>query len=352
MDLADRGEGHGTAGGLGRVAHHLRRGEGGHHGAAPAAGHDLHGQGQGEVLPQGASILADEGDAVGVGIDGEAGVAAVIPHRAAEIGQVLRHRLRLVGEAAVGLGVDEAGLDAQGVQQAGQEEGPGAVAGVDGGAQAGPPDQVGVDDLQDPFEEKPLHLVAPDPLEAPPGGAALVPSMVGRLHLAGAFGVEEDPVPADQLEAVPLGRVVAGGEDDGAVGGQLEDHQLGGGGGAGAEVEDGAAGLLQGLGGGAGEGLARGARVPGEDDPGPVRQAGGEGAGEAADRLLGERPADDAADAGGAHHEGVVPAHGAGRPAPSARCRRSGITTAESTGPRSRVPRARWSLTPTRAPLS
>ena len=65
------------------------------------------------------------------------------------------------------------------------------------------------------------------------------------LYALALFRIEEDAVGAHQLEAVPRGRVVAGGDDDRALGIERRDHQLGSGRGARAHVDDAATRLAQ-----------------------------------------------------------------------------------------------------------
>ena len=147
-----------------------------------------------------------------------------------------------------------------------------------------------------------LDVVPSHALDTSVPGAPLR-AVVGGLDAAACGGVEEDAVGANQLQPVPGHRVVTGGEDEGGVGLQLKHHQLGRRRGRHAQVEHVTAGGAQRVGGDVRKACAGGPCITRQDDPGADRQFGGQGMGEAAHGVVGERIADDAADPGDADDE-------------------------------------------------
>ena len=115
------------------------------------------------------------------------------------------------------------------------------------------------------------------------------------LNARAFFRIEKDAVGAHQLEAVPRGRIVTGGDNDRTLGIECRDHQLGSGRGTRAYINDAAARLAQSSGRSFGKSRSRRARVASEDDGITRRQGGAKGRGKAGDNFIGERLADEAA---------------------------------------------------------
>ena len=66
------------------------------------AGHRLHCQRQRVVLAHGRAARIDQRDAVGVRVNGKANGTVVVAHGLPKLDEVGGHRLRVVGEIAVG----------------------------------------------------------------------------------------------------------------------------------------------------------------------------------------------------------------------------------------------------------
>src|SRR5205085_2306966 len=116
------------------------------------------------------------------------------------------------------------------------------------------------------------------------------------------FGVEKLAARGEELERVPLGGIVAGGEDDPARRVQDFDGELGGGRGRQPDVDQIAAGSGEPGGDGLEHHWTRLAGVA-ADDHRPVAETARERRTEAREHRRGERIADDAAHAGDADHE-------------------------------------------------
>ena len=119
--------------------------------------------------------------------------------------------------------------------------------------------------------------------------------MEKRLDARALFRIEKNAVSAHQLEAIPRGRIVAGGDNDRTLGIERRDHQLGSRRGTHAQIDDATTRLAQSSGRSSGKSRSRRARVAGEDDGIARCQGGAKGRSKASDDLIGERLADEAA---------------------------------------------------------
>ena len=131
VGFADRRADDAAAVAGGDVVEHPAAGEIGDRDAAGLARqHPLGGQGERIFFADVGAVFIDDGQAVGIGVLGEADGGLLPADFVAQAGEVFRGRLGLVGELAVGRGVDVDELAAELVEQRG------------GGDAAGPVDAV------------------------------------------------------------------------------------------------------------------------------------------------------------------------------------------------------------------
>ena len=265
----------------------------------------LHGEGQRQLLGERPARLVDEAQTLAVGVEHEPDVGLARAHHCPGLGGGGDPGLRRPRERKRRVVVDGQDLAAEPREPWRQEPGAGPVEAVDddlrtagahgrtveGGAQA----------LEVMLERVPLLDPGADPVRAHARGRALVEDVEELLALLRA---QVEPVRADELEGVPLGRVVAPGDRD-PSGSVLPGHGLlQAGGGAYAEIDDLAP---HGEEAGGDRGLDHGARRPritAHEHAAPV-EVGAEGLGEAHHELGRERLSDDAAHAGDADLEGL-----------------------------------------------
>ena len=154
------------------------------------------------------------------------------PHGFAEAGEVLRQRLGVVGEVAVGSAVEQYAAHPELLQQTRHDE---RAHGVDGVHDHGEPclaHGVGVDGLECEHRVDVLvgEVVVLNVSELVDGDEVEI-AAVGYLQYLIAFGRgKELPLGVQQLQRVPLAGVVAGGDDDSAVGSGEAHRKFGGGG--------------------------------------------------------------------------------------------------------------------------
>ena len=127
--------------------------------------------------------------------------------------------------------------------------------------------------------------------------------MEESLDARALFHIEKDAVSAHQLETIPRGRVVAGGDDDRTLGIKRSDHQLGSRRGTHTYIDDAATRLEQSGSRRLGKIPSRRARVAGENDSIPRRQGGTKSRSKTGDDLIGERLADETANSRNADDE-------------------------------------------------
>lgn len=142
--------------------------------------------------------------------------------------------------------------------------------------------------------ERVIHVL--DAAHVRTGDLDVFALVVDVEQLTGRPGSQEQTVVADELQRVPLGRVVAGRDGDPAVGAALAHGQLHGRHRAHTQVDGAAAARQQAGEHGLPHHFTRGPGVPPEDD-GPRPAVGAEGLGEPRQQCRRERVPDDAAHA-------------------------------------------------------
>ena len=176
--------------------------------------------------------LADQCQAVDVGVDDDAQVAVVLAHAVADLREVLRDGFGVMGEMARGLAVElHDVLHAEAAQQARDGEAASRVHGVDGNLEASLLDGFDIHQLQ---TEHTLDMAVNPVLldghltEVVDLGIVDFAAVSETQHLL-ALGVgDELALAVQQLEGVPVLGVVAGGDDDAAVAVAVDDGHLGG----------------------------------------------------------------------------------------------------------------------------
>ena len=160
-------------------------------------------------------------------VTNEPDVRAVFPNGGAQRGQVLWRRLGRAREPPVGCRVDPDDLGAQRLEQPGPDDGPGPVAGVEHDAHPLVPGRQRAERLDDGGHvevARPRHRLDLANPRAP--HLRVIALIVDVEQLATAGGAQEQSVRADELQRVPLGRIVAGGDGDPAGGAQASHEEL------------------------------------------------------------------------------------------------------------------------------
>ncbi len=295
--------------------HHLAGREVGHHRSRLVGEYELGREGERKVLADRRPTLVHQCQPVYVRVDGHAEIGAFARDAFTQRGQVLRDRLRLSREAAVGLQLDADHLAAQPLQQLRQDDAARAAGAVEDDLKA---------TLRDPLR---LHDVqAQDTLDVAVHGPRALLGItqlvlhVRRWFLLAQAGQElgtllrrqEGALGAGQLERVPFFGVVAGRYHHAAAEAVILDlqqrrrrrHQ--------AQVADPATHRLEGGGGGPHEHRPAGARVPGDGQviaPAPLPHERAEGRGEAGHDLWVEIDAHAPADTGDADDQALWKRH-------------------------------------------
>ena len=218
----------------------VAQGAGGGHvgdGVARGVGEDVVGHAdEGVFFAEHFAGFAHEGEAVDVGVDHDAEVAAFFGHGFGYLGEVLRDGLGVVGEMAGGFAVEfDHVVHAQGAEESGDGYSACGVDCVDSHAEVGLCDGFTVDQGQG---EDALDVVVDGVeifghlAEVVDFGIAVVFAFGDTDHLV-AFGcVDEFATGVEQFEGVPVLGVVRSGDDDASVGVFVDDAHFGGGGGA------------------------------------------------------------------------------------------------------------------------
>ncbi len=264
----------------------LTGGEVGHH-RPLAMGEDQPGhQGEGVVLSDGPTPLIHQRQTVRIRIHGQAEIGIDLGHASAKRYEVLGNRLRLAGEATVGLEIESHDLTAQAGEQLGHEDAAGAAGAVQHDFELACGDAIPIDEVdgQDTLE---MSLRGPGYLLH---RAQSIRNVGGRLsrsqirhELPPPLGCQEGAVGAGELQGVPLGGIMAGGDHDATGQAAFLDLEQGRGRGDESQVADVAAHRLQPGGGGAHEGGAAGPGVAGDGQsltPTPRPDEAAEGRGE------------------------------------------------------------------------
>ena len=159
--------------------------------------------------------------AVHVGVNDDAKVVAAGAHLGHDAAEILFERLRVVGEVARRLAVEQAALHPEAAEQARQHGAPNAVDGIHADLEPGlahgvdvyqPQREHGVDVA---LGERQVLRIAPQVVHI---GIAEVLGLGHGEHGVAVFLGQELALTVEQLERVPLPRVVARGYDYAAVG--------------------------------------------------------------------------------------------------------------------------------------
>jgi hypothetical protein len=145
VDFTNRSKHHGTIVRRGGIGNDLRSREGRDDRSALPRSDSADGEGEGEILADGLTIFGDEGDPVCVWIDSEADSAPIGDNGVTKLTEIRGDRLGLVGEVAIGLGVDEDRLDAKLGHEFGQKHAASSITRVDGDLEAGAANTIRVD---------------------------------------------------------------------------------------------------------------------------------------------------------------------------------------------------------------
>ena len=171
------------------------------------------------LLDEGFAVLADEGETVHVRVDADAEVRLLADDGLAELDEVLRERLGIVGEFARGLAVEADAFHAEALEEAGHDDAANGIDRVDDHLEVRSLDGGDVNGLQrqDGVEVLVREVFLLDVAEGLDGREVEVLAG-GEVQDGLAFhGGEEFALVVKELEGVPLARVVRGGEDDAAV---------------------------------------------------------------------------------------------------------------------------------------
>ena len=196
---------------------------------------------QGVFLAEEGAVLADQRQAVHVGIHGDAEIGLLLRYGRTEVGEVGRQRLRVMCELAIGRAVHLHHLGhAQGLQQLGHGDAAHGVHGIHGHLESTGPDGLHIHQVQ--CKDGRDVLVGPAFIHA--HSAQVIHRCEGKLlalrqaeHFGPQLRADELPLGVEQLQGIPLLGVVAGGEDDAGIGFLPGHGHLGGGGGGQPEVD-------------------------------------------------------------------------------------------------------------------
>ena len=182
-----------------------------------------HGVGHGDqriFLSERHAVLADEGQTVDVGIDGDAQVGLLAYHGFAQADEIGRQRLRIVGEMAVRLTVERDAGHAEGLEEGGHTDAAYGVDGIEHHLEAGSPDGRYVDEgiIEHGIDVRLREILLrqrPDPVDV----HEIEVFRFGHLLQGLSFGIgQELALFIEEFQGVPLLGVMRGGEDDTAVG--------------------------------------------------------------------------------------------------------------------------------------
>ncbi len=189
---------------------------------------------KGIFFHEGFPVLADESQTVHIRIYAHAQVGLFLHHGLAEVRQVGGKGFGIVGEIAGGIAVETDAFHAQPFQQTGHDDAAHAVDGVHHHREPGCLDGVHIHGgkRQDGVQVLVREIFFRD-------GAQIVHFGKGEIFLLRKIqdslsfgGGKEFSLVVQEFQGIPLARVVAGGQDDAAVGlGEEDGHFRGGGGG-------------------------------------------------------------------------------------------------------------------------
>ena len=187
---------------------------------------------EGVFLAEHGAVLTDHGETVDIGVDDEGYVVVSLAHEVAYVREVFLERFGVVGEVAGGLEVEARHLCyAELAEQFGQDDAAHGVHRVDGHAEVGLADGLHIDE----FEE--LHHLDVALVEVEVLGVAAEVVYIGEgevllvgdaHYFGGFFGRKELTLLVEELQGVPLARIVTGGDDDAAHGALHRHGELGG----------------------------------------------------------------------------------------------------------------------------
>ena len=231
VHLADGRRGVFAAVPFGNVAQRPRRGEVRNGVAARILRQNIVGHGNQRILlDEHRAVLADQRQPVHVGIDDDAQIGFLAADRLRDSGQVFGQRFGVVGEFACRVAVQLHDFAPQPPQEFGHNDAAHGIHGVHDHLEAAFADRLGVHERkrQHLLDMRPVERFArkhmPDAVHA----GVLEALLLGHRQHALALGVgEEFAVGVEQLQGVPLTRVVRRGDDDAAVGPLGDDGHLG-----------------------------------------------------------------------------------------------------------------------------
>ena len=146
-----------------------------------------------------------------------------------------------MGKVAIGLAVQYLVINAKGLQQIGENNAAHAVDGIHADAEAGLADGFCIDKLQGKHA---LDVALVEGVVFNVFSQMVHIGIFKRLflgqaqHLVAFFLVEELALAIEQLQGIPLTRIMRGGDDDAAVGTAHTNGQLGGGSGSQSDVDN------------------------------------------------------------------------------------------------------------------
>ena len=234
MHLAHRGPHDVRTAFASSILHHETGGEIAHDHTFPAsrvpvpAQHRSHRERERIVLPDWHAVLVHDRQSVDVGIDRDSERRTDARDEGRKPAQVLRDRLRGSGEAPVRLKVDAGDLAAQALEQRAHDRPPCTPHRVEGHGELPLPNPLDIDcgELQDGVEMPLYRPIVGRDLPRPPPSSPVLPNQL--LHPRAIRLVQEDPIGPDELQSVPLDRVVARRDRDPAAGHMMLDSQLDG----------------------------------------------------------------------------------------------------------------------------
>ena len=165
------------------------------------------------------AVLADEGEAVNIGVYYDAEVVATLLQFAHDAGEVFLQWLGVVGEVAVGFAVEYGVLHAEAVEEGREDDAAYAVDGIDNDLELCLPHCLRVHEFQchhgvDVSLVEALLGVFAEVVHVGEGEALCL--CYGE-HLRSVCRCEEFSIGVEQLQGVPVARVVRRGDDDAAV---------------------------------------------------------------------------------------------------------------------------------------
>ena len=188
----------------------------------------LGGERQRVILTNRDALVRDKGQAIDIGVHRHADVAVGILYELLQLSKVFSDRLGRPRKAAVGLHVDRGELATEQLEQDRHKRTAGAANTVEADSESLFPDAGHVEKRQgeNPFD------VLPGRVLVLAHGAELVPrrawdiSVDDLSHLCPLRPIEEQSGWRDELEGIPLDRIVAGGDRETAIGLMMFDSEL------------------------------------------------------------------------------------------------------------------------------